>query len=172
MLAGFGAGTYKTFKTVKEADGKTHLLFDLPDSETMVLFNNKLMKLETVMSQKRTSQPTAKICYHEELLGSKADNPRHFKCRRIHNVFFTATRKTAQEPEEGGEEGQGKSLSATFLNSFPFNKLQELQAFCKVIWAVRWTLKGLMPVEPFLVLTSPVTIPSTKSVEITTPPTQ
>ena len=130
---------------VAQVDSDKLLLYNVSSCE-IVLHNGKLESLGDLLFQKQTEKGKASICYHDVSVkaGTEANQ---FDIIRKHDVYFKAAAKVAGE-EEGTELKLNKG-TRSFAALVPFTTVSSLK-HAKVLWSVKWALKGLMPIKPHL----------------------
>ena len=138
MIAGFGAGTWK-LEERDEINTATMILSEMNTSGEMVQFNNRYASLHRVVKNKRHTNPAAKLMYHVMTDTSGGE----FDLAMEHKVYFAPKTLTVDELDE---QSQLLKIAATI----PCELWQT--SVTTIIWAVKWTLQGLCPVRPIVVL--------------------
>lgn len=146
VLAGFGKGSYKQ-RAAGEPVGEKEVLFTL-QPETMVLMGNTLKSVRSVVDGKRSTDPHAKVAYHEMSEASTTEDPSKFDLKLTTRIVFVPT-GPAKAKEEEGEGFSGAQVSAA--------RMVPMEAWVKgslafPAWCVRWAPQGLMPIRPVIVL--------------------
>jgi hypothetical protein len=122
-----------------EAVDDAQLEYKFTSQEDMVVFNNCVRSLQNVLSDQRETKPDAQICYHKTKIDE--ENPKTFTCSQTHRVAFTLS-------EAASADINHANIGAK--ESFPQWCASDVVS---VLWVVRWTAKGLMPVKPVMHLT-------------------
>ena len=138
VVASFGKGGFKLLRKDQETEDAM-VAYSLKDDEDMVIFNGTLTKLGTVVEEKRKTEPNCSICYFSMENRVSEANPGGFSLQANHRVVFYL--KT-DESIAVNQNNMASKLPATTWDS----------EVTKIVWAVRWTTKGLMPVCPRVVL--------------------
>ena len=126
-ISAFGKGSFKMMK-----EGEEDMIeFKLTGHLDHVVLNGKVLLLGQVMQEQRAKNPKATVCYHDVQPGEA--NPLHIVVKQTHCVAFI--------PKKDGE------LSINNLASRVPPKVWNSRCL-HIIWVVRWTGKGLMPVKP------------------------
>ena len=109
----------------------------------LVKKDGTVSSLQKVILAQRETKPDAQVCYMS--LKQDAENPKEFEVTKTHRVIF--------QPVDAGESAtptQGnigcKDTPQFWMSS----------GVVSIIWVVRWTAKGLMPVRPEVILTKGV----------------
>ena len=165
VVAGFGPGGFqhqpRNGQEVAAVDQDKLVLFDLTSAE-FVLHNGKLESLGEILQARETEKGKAAVCYHEvavkagEALGQ-------YQITRKHEVYFKPNAKVLAE--EDGTELKLQTGTSSFAALVPFTGFQKFQ-HVRVLWAVKWTLKGLMPVKPVVCLHAEVLLPPGKAMKL------
>lgn len=165
VVAGFGPGSFqhqpRNGQEIAAVDKDKLLLFDLTSAE-FVLHNGKLESLGELLQARESEKGKATVCYHEvavkpgEALGQ-------YQITRKHEVYFKPNAKV--QAEEEGSELKLQKGTLSFAALVPFTSFEKFQ-HVKVLWAVKWTLKGLMPVKPLVCLHAETTLPPAKAVKL------
>ena len=165
VVAGFGIGSFqhqpRQGSQVAEVDRDKLLLYDASSCE-IVLHNGKLESLGDLLLQKQTEKGKASICYHDVSVkaGTEANQ---FEIVRKHEVYFKPAAKVAGE-EEGSDLKLNKG-TGSFAALVPLTTLNGLK-HAKVLWSVRWALKGLMPIKPHLCIFDEMVLDGGKAVKL------
>ena len=135
-VAGFGKGAFKLLpgETALSASQKE---FKLESHDDKVVFNGLVTTLGKVVTDERVKKPDAQVAYHT--LTTDDTNPMHFKLVTTHRVAFM------HKDEEGVAITYGNIGTKEDVNVWETKNTH-------VLWNVRWTAKGLMPVKPAIYL--------------------
>lgn len=153
MIAGYGKGS---FKLIKPNDTETNvsdmIQFKLESHDDMVVFNGQLVTMGHVMNDQFAKKPDTEVCYHK--LTCSENNPKEFTLEQTHNIMFSPVR-------EEGDCKLGSVASREPVQSYK-------SAPClRLLWTVRFTAKGLMPVKPGVYLMGAVSLPAGKALHCT-----
>ncbi len=144
FVAGFGNGGFKMVKPGQDPPSGS-VEFKLESRESLVVLNNVIMPLEKVMQDMRSKRPDAKISYYNILA---KENLNHFDLECTHRVLFVPKTEDNKELKQNN--------AACKIGPW----LQKGQSPClKLLWAVQWRQKGLMPVKPVVHVVGKVDIP-------------
>ena len=155
FLIGFGKGAFKLLKGSEEPQ-PTQYLFSLTSHATSVVFNNAVTTVGKVLATQRESKPDCKVCYHR--LQDNADDAKKFSLTLSHKIVFA--------PSETVVEVSPANIG----NKENFEVWTANDEVAEVLWIVRWTAKGLMPVRPVVHLKGALTLPVGKSCMVCGPP--
>jgi hypothetical protein len=135
-VAGFGKGAFKLLlgETAVAANQKEYKLTSHDDK---VVFNGLVTTLGKVVTDERAKKPDAQVAYHS--LTADAINSQHFTLLTTHRVAFMP------KDEEGTAITHGNIGTKEDVNVWETTNTH-------VLWNVRWTAKGLMPVKPAIYL--------------------
>jgi hypothetical protein len=131
---------------VAEVDNDKCFLFTIANSDTKVIFQNKLTTVGDLYYQKIVSTSSdTKVCYHEvkEVPGRQ----KYFELERKYNIVFYPP-----AAEEGSKPMQ--TLAGTYVDAKYWDTDSTV-----IIWNVKWHSTGLMPVRPMVVFKAGVHIP-------------
>ena len=139
FVSGFGRGRLMLLKGENETPKPHQLEFKLENQDDMVLLNNIPISVGKALERQRESKPDAQICYHKTNIDMT--DPSKMTFQQTHHVVFENTI-------------DGKVAETSNAN---FAAKEEYQTWAasdavRIIWAVRWTAKGLQPIKPVLVL--------------------
>ena len=134
------------------------VLFSLT-SEDSVLLNGKMQVVKNMLHAREVQKGKGEVAYHE--VSAKAD--RDFEITRKHEVYFKAAAKVTAEAE-GDDLKLGKG-TGSFASLVPYASLGALK-HASVIWSVRWSAKGLMPVKPTVRLMGEVALDAHKAMKL------
>jgi len=153
MVAGYGKGSFKLIKpNDTETDVSEKIQFKMESQDDIVVFNGQLVTLGQVMNEQFAKKPDTEVCYHK--LTCSENNPKEFTLEQTHNIMFSPVR-------EEGDCKLGSVASREPVQSYK-------SAPClRLLWTVRFTAKGLMPVKPGVYLTGSVLLPAGKALHCT-----
>ena len=152
VIAGFGFGTFKNIPRAAGGspgpvpDSEKLVLFDLKSSSDLVLFNSRLTSVGELIHSAQASRTAAELCYHEK----KAVDEQSFNLHRKHEVYFKCTPKVPGQHEANGEDPANVEPKGTSGLAGLVPKVCLPERHCEVIWAVKWSAKGLMPIKPMV----------------------
>ena len=129
-----------------EIDAAAMILYEMKTSGEMVQFNNRYISLHSVVKNKRATNPAAKLMYHVMTDTSGGE----FDLALEHEVYFAPKSMFVDEQDE---QSQLLKIAATI----PWELWQT--SVTSIAWAVKWTLQGLCPVRPIVVLKDDCAIP-------------
>ena len=133
-IAGFGKGAFKLVKLDGSETPPGAITFKLKSEDNWVVLSGNRVKLGDVVAEQRKTKPDASVCYHKSIVDS---NPTKFSLTMTHRVLFV--------PKEDS------SSECTINNIATKEELQHwVSEQVEVLWVVRWTAKGLMPVKPLV----------------------
>ena len=141
-VCGFGPGAFKLVKVDDALTGK-QIEFKLADHNQRVVLNNQVLTLGTVLAAQRKQKADAQIVYHKITLD--ANKPQEFTLASTHRVTFQMKDMPAENTIHNVAQKE------------PVNHWTNQAT--EVLWAVRWTQKGLMPVRPAVHLKAPLVLP-------------
>jgi hypothetical protein len=136
LLAGFGKGTFKFLSKEPDANPDTHIALSLAGSDTHVLLDNKMRTLKDVIEEKRKTDPSPKVMYHnmEDVPGGGLGA---FRLVVVHEVLFGLLE---QEVPKDGKDSRDKMLTNRIGALIPTNFWE---SHClDIIWAMRWVPTG------------------------------
>ena len=134
-------------KSDQEAVNKLLIVFKMVDQGTEVIFNGNYVSVGDVLLEQRKKKPDCQVNYHTaECLPSDPSK-----------VSVKTTRQVAFEGLD--DEQPGGKVSVTNLGNRCELELWKTK-FSDVVWHVRWTAKGLMPIKPSVVFTEDIAIPA------------
>ena len=160
IVAGFGKGSWKERKD-DEANKDKEILFDLKP-ETFVLQGNQLKVVKDIVNALRMTKPASKVCYHELVDAPTAEDPSAWSLKRTLNVYFVPGKSNVVE---GENQDPFEAKQAALASLFP-NSLWETAKLASIVFTVRWTSPGLMPVRPQICLTASMTLPPESGVKL------
>ena len=130
-------------------------LFELKSQDDPVIINNVVQTLGKAVYDQRQTDPTAGVAYHK--IAEDTANPKNFTLSTTHRVAFALK-------EEGAESTQTAN-NIGLKCPFPMWNCGCLF----IVWHVRWTLKGLVPVKPAVLLKASVTLAAAESLHCNKP---
>ena len=141
FVAGFGRGGFKLLKGENETPKPQQFEFKLENQDDLVQLNNTTISVGKALARQHESKPDAKICYHTITIDT--NDPSKMTFQQTHRIVFE------NELDRNGKPAE--------LSNANFAAKEEYQSWAsspaaQVIWAVRWTAKGLQPIKPVLVL--------------------
>ena len=160
-MVGFGKGDWKLAGKDQMINKDKMLLFKLSTMDDMVQFNNRWMSLQSVIGPKGSKNTATKIKYHSmhDVSSGMAGS---FSLTVDHEVYFAPD--SAVVEEEGGADAEDATgnLQQTVGALVPKDTWT---SHCTAIqWAVKWTVNGLSPVRPLVMLTTDLTLMPGRSV--------
>ena len=162
VVAGFGTGTFqhqpRHGTEIVPVDGDKMVLFSLT-SDDSVLLNGKIEVVKNILHAREVQKGKGEVAYHE--VSAKADPD--FEITRKHEVYFKAAAKVTAEAE--GDDLKWSKGTGSFASLVPYASLGALK-HASVIWSVRWSAKGLMPVKPTVRLMGEVALDAHKAMKL------
>ena len=132
FVAAFGKGSFKLIKAGEEV--AENIEFKLQNQDSLVVLNGLVVSVGKVVEEQRVKKPDCEICYHS--ITQDDQNMKKFELAQTHRIAF------AYKPEgEAVEVSQANVAAKEILATWNSGLLQ-------VLWLVRWSAKGLMPVKP------------------------
>ena len=145
--------------------------FKIQGSEDLVLHEGKVKTVGDVYNEKlakdfnfrahqerhnkKKEDTNASICYHN--LTHSSTSPGSFTATQTHRIVYQV-----KQPAEG--TGPSTHYQASIASAIP--SASWATDICKLIWMVRWTQKGLMPVKANIHLSADVTLLSGKALDL------
>ena len=154
FVAGFGKGSFKLLKGEDAEAQPNHILYGLKDDGDTVVFNGHIASLGKVVADQRSKKPDAAVCYHSIALDM--NDPKKFKLTTTHNVVFVPT------PDDS-KDASVNNVGPRMLRSTGYGLETWTSETLEVLWAVRWTVKGLQAIKPEIRLKQNVTLPPGKA---------
>ena len=145
-VCGMGKGSFKLFKQDQALEGNLYE-FKLTDQNDLVVMNGAVVGLGKVVLEQREKNPAVKVNYHNIVIDD--GNPKEFKLTQTHRICF-------QPKDENGEASQNNLAMKEEPKTWNASCLH-------VLWVVRWTAKGLMPVKPQVHLKGSLILPAGRS---------
>ena len=149
-VVGFGRGSFKLVKAKETMDEKA-IPFTITSAEDVVCLNGRVMTIRDALQQQRKTKPEAGVCYHTVKVPEENASSFHFST--THTVAYMPAGQGGKNKKDGGEEDAGSDAGVVTANNVaarePF-KTWESSPSLKLVWWVRWTVKGLSPVKPML----------------------
>jgi hypothetical protein len=178
FICGFGSAKWQCKKEAGKEDESsltTKMLYSLSDSEEKVLFDGRLQSLLEVVNAKRLANPSCKVMYHD-LLPNARGPPGAFRLTRTHDVEYILCGKTEvtdpNDPDAGNRDEESSpskkppgSLQGSAGNLVPTSAWSSLNV-ARVVWTVKWSPQGLMPVRAQVLLLTEVSLPPKKAVAV------
>ena len=130
-IAGFGKGT---FKLLQPDALVSPLECKLTSSNDIVILAGAAVSLEKVINDMRATKPDCAICYHNIM--PDESNAKKFAVEQTHRIAYVP------------KEDQGEKVN----DCSAFGTKEEPEVWqnevTRVLWHMRWTQEGLMPVKP------------------------
>ena len=145
FLCGWGKGLYKLLKS-DETISEQMIEFKLTSSEDMIVLNNAVMKLATVLKNEQAKNPTASICYHKVI--EDPSDPNKFTLKQTHRIVVLVA-----------DVGDAPLNQTNFAAKVGSNPVPWKTHATHVLWQCRWTQKGLQAVAPRVYLSADVVLP-------------
>ena len=129
-------------------DPATDIAFNPIDYNDLVLLNNKVVSLGSIIEARQKDNPaSAKLCYHEIIAAPTAQCPAFFELKQVHCVFARIMAVKLEATQENPMQANVTSMGSTIeVGRWTSDRI-------KIIWQVKWFKKGLMPVCPRVILT-------------------
>jgi hypothetical protein len=154
MCAAYGKGNFKLIKPGQtDEDLAGGVAFNLQSSKDVVVYNNQLVTLGQVVNDQLHKKPDAEICYHKMTVSD--ESPKEFTLEQTHKIVFVTSKDDKDPNKLSGIAAKEPTESYT---SAPCLQL---------LWSVRWTTKGLMPVKPAVYLTGTIVMPPGRACDCT-----
>ena len=148
----FGKGAFKMLKDDDGAAQPASILFQLTDPDTVVMHDNVAMPLiKLLMSKRQASSSAVKLCYHK--IAWDVATPEACKIELTHKVAFVPDATEAAKltvHNFAAKEAPGYWETET----------------THILWHVRWTVKGLMPIKPVVSLKGDLTLEGNQALAI------
>ena len=110
--------------------------FKLKDSDDIVVVNGVIMSMPVVVQEKMKTDASPIISYHTLVMTPGAAGS--FTLEQTHRVVYLK--------KEGTGDNVGTDLQSTIGAKLGFSYWDSPVSV--ILWVVRWTAKGLMPVKP------------------------
>ena len=151
-----------------EADGlqlrASDCLCQLHDSNSLVVFEGKVATVGQVVAQKRALTPlSVVICYHDLVEQPTPEDAKHFVLQVKNQVLFRP--ENAPAPEDKKSAGGCVTVALTSLAGCVETSCWETSR-THLLWAVKWSARGLQPVRPMIVLAASTTVTAGQAVEL------
>ena len=146
FVAGFGKGIFKLVKADGSDLPEKAIEFKYTNSLDHVVFNGVVVTLGKVVNEQKAKNPAITVCYHS-LTIDDAD-PKKFECTQTHKVTFI--------PKDDQAEKDITINTIACKEELKYWSTDVVQ----LMWIVRWTAKGLMPVKPVIHLKGQLTVPA------------
>ena len=141
-LGYFGKGSFKLLRADQQPEAGS-IPFTLTSHKDLIMINGTLMTLGDAIAKQRVTDVTARISYHEMI--PVDGSPGEFTVKCIHHVWFT------KKPDSEGTAAAAAHTHLSIASVLDHNEWNTRAS--KLVWVVRWTAKGLMPVKAAAVLT-------------------
>ena len=153
-LAGFGKGAFKLAKLEGSESPPGAIAFKLESQDNWVVLSGNRVRIGDVMADQRKTKPDAELCYHKSDVDST--DPTQFSLTMTHRVLFLP-----------------KDDSSSEVTTNNIATKEELQYWMseqmEVLWVVRWTAKGLMPVKPVVHIREACVLPPGRATALGVP---
>ena len=150
FIVGFGKGTFKLLKKDAPVD---KLECKFTSSSDIVILAGAALTLEKVIHDMRATKPECQICYHSMI--PDESNAKKFTMEQTHRVVYMP------------KEDQGDKVN----DCSAFGTKEDAEAWengvTTLVWHVRWTQKGLMPVKPAIHMPCGQTVPAGRAILLT-----
>lgn len=157
MVAGFGKGKFKFQDKEPQANPAMHIPYELSSDQDKVMLGTKLVTLRQAIMDKKTNDPTAKLCYYN--MGPvPGGSLGAFNLTQTHAVLFGMAETQAVDSSASAETVINR-LGALIPANFWKNHCMG------IFWVVKWTPSGLQPVRPLVCLRADVTLPPGKAID-------
>ena len=135
------------------SDEKESVQFSLTSSDNFVKVGAALKTVEQFVSAKKNVNfDEAKVRYHDAQAFPLAHNPRHFKLVSNQVVFFVLEPLPMQTNEKG-------SFTADFSHIGSAIPVEVWSKVFRITWYCKWTIRGLSPLRPVVVLRDSLILP-------------
>ena len=122
-----------------------------------------MQTLHSVVEAQRAKVPSCKVLYHEMEAAPQGKVPGMFNCVRQSDVWFTPA-KDSQEVTDPADPG-AKTNQVGAAKLLPNTAWQS--DLMSIVYSVRWSPKGLMPVRPQVVLLKDLTLAAGQACKLT-----
>ena len=151
-----------------EADGlqlrASDCLYQLHDSNSLVVFEGKVATVGQVVAQKRALTPlSVVICYHDLVEQPTPEDAKHFVLQVKNQVLFRPENAPAAEDKKSADGCV--TVALTSLAGCLETSCWETSR-THLLWAVKWSARGLQPVRPMIVLAASTTVTAGQAVEL------
>ena len=147
FIAGFGKGSFKFVKNDNPLDDGV-IVFNVTSHKDLVVLNGVVLELGKVVMDQREKKPDAQVCYHKMEIAN--EDPKTFTLTLEHHVAFFPQESDKDAPTTCNNVAT-KFQTATWASTS--NTLA-------MMWMVRWSTKGLMPVKQVVHLWGSVNLPA------------
>ena len=158
-LLGFGKVSYDKIEAADSAPNSLDVVFT--SSQNEVLLNNTIVTLGRAVTDKRTMNPTANVCYH-----TMADEPSmgvgEFTLSQRNTIRAKFEPVPVEESANQAQSGKQDSGAAVI----PLSAWTNID-IAKPLWAMRWASSGLMPIRPQITLMVDITVEPQKALRLT-----
>ena len=121
------------------------IVFDATSHKDLVVFNDVVLELGKVVMDQREKKPDAQVCYHKIDIAN--EDPKTFTLTLEHNISCFP-----QDSDKGAPTTCNNVATKFQTATWASNTLA-------MMWMVRWSTKGLMPVKPVVHLLGSVDFP-------------
>ena len=149
LLCAYGKGKFVA-KDSEDDFTDAELSYHLKGSQSLVLYNGVLQKLEDVLAERQKTHPDACVAYHQMEPGEGNEK---FGLSRKNFVAFVPTGGKPVIPKESEtdpDDDTPTALQASAASMVPWRSWTT--ADTDTVWSVTWKALGLMPVRPQVVL--------------------
>ena len=125
-----------------------------------VVFNGHLRSLRDVVSDRRKTMPVVKFAYHKFVEAPTPGQPDAFKLEVVKRVCFSPGSSGKVDTEEGENGGDSNPTTgqAAAARMLPINVWKP--EVCQLVFSVKWTAAGLMPIRPQIMLLADAVMPA------------
>ena len=162
FLCGFGKGKFEFDKDRKPDAGDQEQFkpfvvpYDL-DGDSNVILAGRLLPLKKVLQDQQKKEPDAAIAYFR--VKSTTEQP--LSLEKTHGVNFVTTQAVAVPQGEG--DPSGAELKAFQGSAAALVPLTSWKGPSSLIWSVKWTVNGLMPLRPQVLLLDDLSLDQNQS---------
>ena len=142
LLCHFGKGGFKLLKGPEDNPTEKQYPYKLLDDKELVVLNNTFQSLGKVVEDQRQTKPDCQVVYHT--MKRNDENPKLFELALSHRLVFEPS---VANPEVSVNNMGCKEPASTWSSEV-----------LGIVWLVRWTQKGLMPVKPAVYLRAGATL--------------
>ena len=150
-----------SYDKTETADSAPHSLdVVFTSSQNEVLLNNTIDTIGTAITQRRTMNPTANVCYH-----TMADEPSMGVGEFTLSQRNTVRAKFEPVPVEESANQAQSSKQDSGAAVIPLSAWTNID-IAKPLWAMRWASSGLMPIRPQITLMVDITVEPEKALRL------
>ena len=140
--------------------GKESILFELQGSADCVKVSTSFNSLENLITEKqKTKMDEAQVRYHTIVAAPNDKNPGCFTLTREQDVFFVLDPLPAPEDEKGAAQVEHAHIGSAI-------PIEVWKKFFLLTWICKWTIRGLSPIKPVVVLQTALSLPPMSAVKI------